>query len=184
MPKTVYLRRQLVGLLENFPGSLADTIFFNGYNTGLTRYYEVDGNSSFNDDDYLEFTVAEMTFTPQNLSLTGTAATEVTTYPYPIWEARLVPDTFVIPAPPRPDLAVKVKSITPATVADNGTLTFNLDIKNIGNADSGDPKLALYLSTDSTITTSDTLLLDFDITGPSAGETYGMSFSFPLSGTY
>ncbi|HWV53277.1 hypothetical protein, partial [Pseudorhodoplanes sp.] len=98
MAKIVYVKRQYVGLRENFPGSLAESINYYGYDTGLPRYYEVSGTTGFNDKDYIEFAVAEITFAPQNTQQLGSITTETGyIYTYPIWEARSVPDNFVLP---------------------------------------------------------------------------------------
>jgi Bacterial Ig domain len=103
MSQTVYIRQVFKQLLENYPGTLADDILFYNYHTTLLRYYEVDGTTGLFDKDYIEMTVTEMTFTPQNTQQLGTITTEKGQKTYQVWVAKTVPDNFVIPGPPLPD---------------------------------------------------------------------------------
>lgn len=155
MSKTVYLRFEPVQLLENFPGSLQDTIIFNGFDTGILRYYEVHGTSFPSDRDYLEFTISQMTFSPQTLQ-NGTVAREGGSETYPLWMTRTVPDNFVIPTAPAADLRVTMKSVTPTLVANDGRLDFKFDLINSGNLDANSSHVGFYLSTDAKIDKSDT----------------------------
>jgi hypothetical protein len=161
MAKTIYIRRQFVQLREDFPGSLADTIVYSGYNTGLTRYYEVSGTTGFNDKDYIEFAVAEITFTPQNTQQLGSITTETGfVHTYPIWEARSVPNDFALPGPP--DLTVKLNKVTPATITPTGTLGLDFTVKNAGTIAASTTRIGVYVSDDAIITTSDLRIGWFD----------------------
>ena len=145
MAKLVYLRFQPVTLRENFPGGLQETIIYNGYDTGIFRYYEVFGNSSPGDKDYLEFTVSQMTFAAQDTAQQGTVNTETGTQPYQLWMTRSVADNFVIPTAPAPDLQVRLNAVSPTTVATDGKLDFDILVTNAGNAGSNSaPSRLLY----------------------------------------
>ena len=64
---------------------------------------------------------------------------------------------ITVPAPPQPDLTEYV-AVNHTTVAAGGSLTIDAYDMNIGNAVSGASTAQIYLSTNSTITTSDTVL--------------------------
>lgn len=56
--------------------------------------------------------------------------------------------------------------VTPASVLDNGSITITLQVENVGSSGSGEIDVDVYLSSDNTITASDTLLTS---TGTSSG---------------
>lgn len=100
MARNVYFRLEYVGLYFNLPpgGSLTDTLRFNGFDTGVSRYYEVHGLPYGIDRDYIELAITSMTFSPQNLNLQGRITTHTGfVQTYNIWNVRSVPDDFVIP---------------------------------------------------------------------------------------
>ena len=78
--------------------------------------------------------------------------------------------------PPLPDLAVTSVS-GPSTASPGDTISVSVSVKNQGGASAGTSSYKLYLSDDSTITASDTVLIDtqfnstFDITSLAAGAT-------------
>lgn len=191
MSKVVYFRLELVALREEQIGfNLSDTIVFNGYDTGELRYYEVHGAGPI-DRDYLEFRIPEMTFTPQNLALQGVAPTETTSFTYPIWQARTVPDSFQIPGGNQiPDLQVTMNGLNDNTLPEDGDLTINYSIINAGNGGAGASKYGVYISNDATIDkATDTLLFDIDFDPLAANSNVGISLSFNLNhflapGTY
>jgi hypothetical protein len=161
MTKTIYIKRQYLGLRENFPGSLADSINYYGYDTGLTRYYEVSGTTGVYDKDYIEFGVAEITFARQDTQQLGSITTETGfVYTYPIWEARSVPDNFVLPGPA--DLTVKLNKVSPTTLTPTGTLGLDFTVKNAGTTAANSTKIGIYVSDDAIITTSDLRIGWFD----------------------
>ena len=64
---------------------------------------------------------------------------------------------ITVTAPPQPDLTEYV-AVSSTTVAAGGSVTIDAYDMNIGNAVSGPSTAQIYLSTDPTITTSDTVL--------------------------
>jgi hypothetical protein len=131
----------------------------------------VSGTTGFNDKDYIEFAIAEMTFAPQNTQQLGSITTETGfVHTYPIWEARSVPNNFVLPGPA--DLTVKLNKVSPTTLTPTGTLGLDFTVKNSGTTAASTTKIGVYVSDDAIITTSDLRIGWFD---PS-------QFSGPLSG--
>ena len=72
-----------------------------------------------------------------------------------------LPSTVVGPPPSsgNPDLIVRDLSLGSTTWADGDTISVNYNLENIGSADAANSTSRLYISTNSTITSSDTVLL-------------------------
>lgn len=182
MSKVVYFSYQAT-LLETLPAgsSLVDTIVYNGFDTGISAYYEVGGNSFVGDRDYVRLTITQMTFDrPANYGQLGSIQTETSTQTYPLWESRTVADSFTIPQPPLPDLRTALKLTSPSTVAKDGTLTFDMSLFNSGPANAGAFQVAFYLSKDAKIDASDTKWLWWDETGLTHDTSAGFSTDVPL----
>ena len=98
MTKTVYEHVTYVRTYE-LPDGLSQTAFivYNGFTTNYGKIWGVNGNSGPNDTDYIELTISEMTFTPQNTSATFTVSNEGFSRTFPVWRTQTVDDNFVIP---------------------------------------------------------------------------------------
>ena len=63
---------------------------------------------------------------------------------------------------PAADLTLSKLVITPTTSSHTGSIDISYMLANAGNADASADHVGLFLSTDSKITTSDTLLFDYN----------------------
>lgn len=173
MSKIVYFEYQGT-VINSLPAgaSLLDTIIYNGFDTGIEKYYPLGGTSS-NDPGFeaVEETITQMTFarpaiygTPQDIQ---SISTDYGTQTFPIWDARSVPDNFVIPS--LPDLTVKLNIVTP-TISPTGNITINFTITNSGTESASTTKVGIYVSDDATIDTND-LLIGYVDPGAIAGNT-------------
>ena len=73
-----------------------------------------------------------------------------------------------VPAASQPDLSAQLYNMGSPTVAAGGSLTVDLYTLNLGSGASGAYTTRLYLSTDQTITTSDTLLTTLSVPAETA----------------
>jgi Ca2+-binding RTX toxin-like protein len=155
MTKTVYEHIQYATTHELPNGlSLSATIVFNGFTTDFGKYFGIAGNSGPNDTDYLEMTITEMTFTPQNTSAMFTIFNEgIGSRTFPVWHAQTVPDNFVIPVgpPPPPPPPPPPVNHAPIANADNFTVDFSaattLDVlANDTDPDSGETSTLTIVS--------------------------------------
>ncbi len=95
-----------------------------------------------------------------------------------------------VTAPSQADLDVYyTPSLSSSSVVKGGTVTFYYDVDNLGSGAAGSSTSGIYLSTNSTITTSDTLLTTDAVASIAAGSwsSEGVSISVPstlATGTY
>jgi Ca2+-binding RTX toxin-like protein len=90
----------------------------------------------------------------------------------------------VVSKTPAPDLTASKLAVTPTTVSFEGNVHFSYDVRNAGTLAASATHLGFFLSTDSKITTSDKLLLDFDRGSTDAGEMFSAGFDIPLDALY
>ena len=86
-----------------------------------------------------------------------------------------------------PDLIVTASSVSDTLLTPGQMLTLNVTVRNQGNAQAAETMLTYYLSTDATITTSDTEVGTGAIDSLSAGSTSGQSIdlnALSSAGTY
>ena len=110
--------------------------------------------------------------------------------------AQIVPETdegnnglvaanrVTVTVPPLPDLVATQFSFSPTIVSTGGgaSLMITDDVVNLGVAESAAVRVAVYLSTDSTVTTNDILLGVHDLQGLSVGAGVGASLDLPVPG--
>jgi subtilase family serine protease len=89
-----------------------------------------------------------------------------------------------VTVPPLPDLVATSFSFSPSIVAAGGTgsLSISDDVVNMGVADSAAVRVAVYLSTDASVTTNDILLGTHDLQALSVGAGAGASVDLPVPG--
>ncbi|MBR1088699.1 M10 family metallopeptidase C-terminal domain-containing protein, partial [Bradyrhizobium manausense] len=82
-------------------------------------------------------------------------------------------DSTVVAQPPLPDLTASFDSVSSTTIAPGGSTSVDFWVVNFGKAPAAASISGLYLSTDATITTGDTLLTTVASPGLSANGTTG-----------
>ena len=89
-----------------------------------------------------------------------------------------------VTVPPLPDLVATSFSFSPTLVAagSGGTLSISDDVVNMGVADSAPVRVAVYLSTDASVTTNDILLGVHDLQALSVGAGAGANVDLPVPG--
>ena len=86
---------------------------------------------------------------------------------------------------PAPDLTVSKLTVTPSIVLSTDSIDLGYWLANQGDADAGDAHVGFFLSTDSKVTSSDTLVLDFH-EGPTPAGSLSqlLPFAVPISALY
>ena len=91
------------------------------------------------------------------------------------------PPRIVPPAPVEPDLVINNFSLSNTNIRPGDSVSVSYSVNNIGNGSTGASfSTAFYLSTDSTITSSDTLLTADDISVLNAGSTVDRNYNLSL----
>ena len=89
-----------------------------------------------------------------------------------------------VTAPSQPDLDVYyTPTLSVSSVAKGGSVTIYYDVNNLGTGAAGSSTSGIYLSSDSTITTSDTLLTTDAVASIAAGSWYSETASITISST-
>ena len=140
---------------------------------GTTTYFSYDGTHlssaaglSFNNEyttagfnnggDTADFTQLDVFGTGSPGETFGLSATDIQIMDTLGWTP--ISSSPPPPPPPAPALTAAVESLSTTTVAPGGSLGFTLYDLNLGAGASSTSTTAIYLSTDATITTADTLL--------------------------
>lgn len=159
MSQLVYFR-YVATYLASLPAgaSLTDDIIYNGFDTGILKYHQAGGTSpTGGGTGYIALSISSMTFAqPAVYGGAGniqSISTPFGTETLPIWDARTVSDSFVIPTPP--DFTITLNSATAGILDPGGYVTINYTLTNVGGSTAGASTVGVYLSDDATITTSD-----------------------------
>lgn len=96
--------------------------------------------------------------------------------------------SLTVTEPPNgPDLVFSALSHSPCTIENGQQVSISTTVLNAGGQAAGNFRIGLYLSSDSTVTTSDTLIGYWSVSGVSAGGSYSQSAPFTVNtntGTY